>query len=261
MKNMTTAAATLAAAMCALGTLVWAQAPAGQPPPPTMMQASPILKAIDANHDGAISAAERAAAPAPLRALDQNGDGKLTRDEAAVPTPMLMSMLGRAGGPGRGRGEGRGEGDREGRGREGRGEREREEEQTPAPGPTADELFASLIAFDKNADGKLQKVEVPARLQGMFERGDTNKDEVLDNAELKKLTADQAAAPVAPPMRRGFGAFDPAAAALDTNRDGEITGDEIDRAPASLKPLDKNGDDTITEDEVRPAMPGRGGVR
>jgi hypothetical protein len=167
---------------------------------------------------------------------------------------MLQAMLGRPGGPGRGEGRPGGEG----RGREGRGERE--EEQIPAPGPTADELFASLIGYDKNKDGKLQKAEVPARLQGMFERADTDKNDILDNSELKKLTAEQAAAPVAPPMRRGFGAFDPAAAALDINKDGEITADEIDKAATSLKPLDKNGDGAITEDEVRPAMPGRGGL-
>ncbi len=255
MTTRSSTTALLAAAAIAIGAAgarIGAQSPAPQDPPPTMMQASPILKAIDANHDGAISAAELAGAPAQLRALDKNGDGKLTRDEAAVPTPMLQAMFARPGGPGReGRGEGRPGG--EGRGREGRGERE--EEQTPAPGPTADDLFASLIGYDKNKDGKLQKAEVPSRLQGMFERADTDKNDILDNAELKKLSAEQAAAPVAPPARRGFGAFDPAAAALDLNKDGEI-----DNAPASLKPFDKNGDGTITEDEVRPAMPGRGGV-
>lgn len=257
---MTTRSALLSAAalsFAAAGFVRAQGATAPQEAAPTMMQASPILKAIDANHDGSISSAELAAAPAQLRGLDKDGDGKLTRDEAAVPQGSLMAMLGRPGGPGReGRGEGRPGG--EGRGREGRGERE--EEQTPAPGPTAEELFASLMAYDKNKDGKLQKAEVPARLQGMFERGDTDKNDVLDNAELKKLTMEQAAAPVAPPARRGFGAFDPAASALDTNRDGEITADEIDKASASLKALDKNGDGTITEDEVRPAMPGRGGV-
>jgi Ca2+-binding EF-hand superfamily protein len=226
--------------------------------PRAMMQASPALKAIDANGDKAITAAELADAPAKLRTLDRNSDGTLARNEVAVPTAALQAMLGRPGGAGPGR-EGRGEGGREGRGREGRGERE--EEQIPAPGPTADELFASLISFDKNKDGKLEKAEVPGRMQGMFERADTDKNDVLDNTELKKLSADQAAAPVAPPMRRGFSPLDPAAAALDTNKDGELTGDEIDKAAASLKLLDKNGDGTITEDEVRPALPGRGGTR
>lgn len=242
------------------GTRVGAQTPAPQTPPPTMMQASPILKAIDANSDGSISAAELAAAPARLRTLDKNGDGKLTRDEVAVPNAALNAMLGRPTGPGPGQGPGRDGGGpgREGRGREGRGG---EPEQIPAPGPTADELFASLIGFDKNKDGKLQKAEVPSRLQGMFERADTDKNDVLDNTELKKLTAEQAAAPVAPPMKRPFSALDPAASAIDTNRDGELTADEIDKASTSLKALDKNNDGTITEDEVRPAMPGRGGVR
>lgn len=253
-RSMLLSAAAVSFAATGLVRAQAAQQPMEQVAPPAMMQASPILKAIDTNHDGAISAAELAGAPAQLRTLDKNNDGKLTRDEVAVPTALLQAMLGRPGGPGPGRGEGRPGG--EGRGREGGGE----PEQIPAPGPTADELFASLIGFDKNKDGKLQKAEVPARLQGMFERADTDTNNILDNAELKKLSAEQAAAPVAPPMRRGFSAFDPAAAALDLSKDGELTADEIDKAPASLKPLDKNGDGTITEDEVRPAMPGRGGV-
>jgi Ca2+-binding EF-hand superfamily protein len=116
------------------------------------------------------------------------------------------------------------------------------------------------MTFDKNKDGKLQKAELPARLQGTLERGDTDKNDVLDAAELKKLTADQAAAPVAPPMRRTFAPYDPAAA-LDTDKDGEISAAEIDAAPASLKALDKNNDGVITEDDVRLAMPGRGGLR
>jgi hypothetical protein len=86
--------------------------------------------------------------------------------------------------------------------------RRRTEIRSPIPGPTADELLALLMSFDKNKDGKLSKAEVPERQQGLFERGDTDKNGVLDAAELKKVTADQAAAPPAPPRapRGGFGA-------------------------------------------------------
>lgn len=42
---------------------------------------SPIVGAIDANHDGVISAEEIANASAALKALDKNGDGQLTGDE------------------------------------------------------------------------------------------------------------------------------------------------------------------------------------
>ncbi len=53
--------------------------------------------------------------------------------------------------------------------------------------------------------------------------------------------------------------------ALDTDKDGTISAEEIASASTSLKTLDKNGDGRITEDEVRPTggrgPGGRGGGR
>jgi uncharacterized protein YuzE len=227
------------------------------------MQASPILSAIDVNHDGRIDAAELANAPARLKTLDKNTDGKLTRDEAGLPPGF-----GRPAGPGRGgRGEGGRGGGEPGRGGDagragdaGGGDRNFE---VPIPGPTAAELLAALLAFDKNKDGKLTKAEVPERQQGIFDRGDADKNGVLDAAELQKLTTEQAAAPPAPPMQRGpgrggFGGLDVASMLLDADRNGEISADEIANAPNVLKALDKNSDGYITEDEVQPAGRGRG---
>ena len=54
----------------------------GQRPPP-----SPVIEALDANHDGVIDADEIANAPAALKKLDKNGDGKLTQDELRPPRP------------------------------------------------------------------------------------------------------------------------------------------------------------------------------
>jgi hypothetical protein len=51
-------------------------------PPP-----SPLIEALDVNHDGIIDANEIANAPAELKTLDKNGDGKLTRDEFCPPPP------------------------------------------------------------------------------------------------------------------------------------------------------------------------------
>lgn len=50
---------------------------------------NPVMLALDANQDGALSAAEIAGASASLAALDDNKDGKLTRDELRPlpPTP------------------------------------------------------------------------------------------------------------------------------------------------------------------------------
>jgi hypothetical protein len=42
------------------------------------------------------------------------------------------------------------------------------------------------MAFDRNGDGRLDREEVPARFQGLFERADTNKDGALTREELKQ---------------------------------------------------------------------------
>ncbi|HTA94990.1 MAG TPA: EF-hand domain-containing protein [Verrucomicrobiae bacterium] len=57
--------------------------PRGHRPPP-----SPIMLALDVNHDGVIDADEIANASAALKTLDKNGDGVLTRDEVCPPPPQ-----------------------------------------------------------------------------------------------------------------------------------------------------------------------------
>src|SRR6185436_4792034 len=123
--------------------------------------------------------------PVRLVTLDKNGDGKLTRDEGGLPPGF-----GRPTGPGPaaagGRGpEGRGEG-RAGEARGGEAGRagavggEERSFEVPIPGPTAAELLAALLSFDKNKDGKLSKAEIPERQIGILERGDTDKNGELD---------------------------------------------------------------------------------
>jgi len=53
-----------------------------------MMPPSPLMEALDANHDGVIDANEIANASAALKTLDKNGDGKLTQDELRPPRPQ-----------------------------------------------------------------------------------------------------------------------------------------------------------------------------
>ena len=208
------------------------------PAPRLVIRMSPILNAVDTNQDGTLSAAEIADAVAQIRKLDKNGDGKLTRDEGG------MRMQPGGGRPMRPPGE---------------------EEIPPIPPPTAEELTATFMMFDANKNGQLEKKEVPERMRGLFERGDTNNDGVLTRAEivvLAEANRQQAGGrgpggPGGPGGRgRGGGPPDPAWNALDTDHDGEISAAEINNAVASLKTLDKNGDGQITEDEV--ALPAGG---
>ena len=48
-----------------------------------------IVRALDTNHDGVISAQEIANASAALETLDKNGDGKLTPNEYMGPRPPM----------------------------------------------------------------------------------------------------------------------------------------------------------------------------
>jgi len=47
--------------------------------------------------------------------------------------------------------------------------------------------------------------------------------------------------------------------ALDTDRDGEISAEEIKNAVAALKKLDRNGDGRLSREELRPQFGGPGG--
>jgi Ca2+-binding EF-hand superfamily protein len=64
------------------------------------------------------------------------------------------------------------------------------------------------------------------------------------------------------PGAPGGAAFTPPAnpffEALDANKDGEISAEELNNAVAALKKLDKDGDGKLTREETRPAGFGRG---
>ena len=195
--------------------------------------------ALDLNGDGVLDGEELDAAPASLAKLDKNHDGRITPEEARPPMT-----------------EGRGRGGPEG------GRRGPEE----GAGPNVvEETVKSLMAFDANGDGKLSKSEVPERFQGIFDRGDENKDGFLTPDEIRKVAAAQA-----PPAFNGPGGreggrgegggrggmnfihIDPVLSAVDTNGDGVLSAEEIQDAAKSLRKLDKDGDGKITREEAMP---------
>lgn len=213
----------------------------------------PILAALDTSHDGVISTAELAAAPTSLLTLDANHDGQLTESE-------WRGAFGRGGGRGA-RGAG-GPGARGGEiGPDARGGGE---------GTTTNDLVNTLMAFDRDASGTLERSEVPQRFQGLFDRADGNKDGVLTGDELRQAAAQPSAGTDAPPDGRagrggrfgggpGGAPLEPLVRALDTNADQVISSSEIAAAPTALKTLDRNGDGQLSRDEITPAFGRRGG--
>ena len=178
-----------------------------------------LVSTLDANHDGIISAGEIANAPKLLATLDANHDGRLDADECG----------GNFG------------------------------DKPETTGPTPDELTRTLMSFDRNHDGKLERSELPARLQGLFDRGDPNKTGFLVAAGIRKLAAaDQAAGATAldpqflQRARLAFMRIHPILAALDTDRNGEISAAEMRNSPAMLRTLDGNDDGKLTVNEILP---------
>lgn len=55
--------------------------------------------------------------------------------------------------------------------------------------------------------------------------------------------------------------INPLVQALDTDKDGEISAEEIAKAPAALKTLDRNGDGKLSGEEIRPNPGAFGGER
>ena len=202
---------------------------------------SPLMMALDGDHDGAVSAKELQQASAALRKADKNGDGKLDGEELR---PAF-----------RGRGPEGGEGRREGR--------------PGGGGANPGNMVDTLMGFDADKNGKLTKAEVPERMQGLFDRADVNKDDVLTRDELTKVSAaprgeggpgGRQGGPGGPEGGPRGRMMDPIAAALDANHDGAVDKSEMQAAPAALKQLDRNSNGSLEAQELRPMM-GRGGRR
>ncbi len=230
-------------------------APGGPRPIPPR---SPIIAALDANHDGVIDAQEIANAPAALKSLDQNNDGQLTRDEY-MPPP---------GGPRRGGPPGAGRGPR-GRGFGGPLEGAAADGAQPAQLPPGPPIVAAL---DANHDGVIDAQEIanaPAALKTL----DRNNDGQLTPDEWRppwagsrggrgrSIMGPPPGATNAPPAQALRPPPSPVIGALDANHDGVIDTQEIAHAPEALRSLDRNNDGQLTPDEYLPPREGLRGFR
>jgi hypothetical protein len=215
------------------------------------------MTALDTDKNGELSAPEIAAAAAMLKTLDKDGDGKLSVAEmrpkpmpVVVPPSEVVARLM--------------EFDRNGDGK-----------------LTRSELPARMKRFldqaDANHDGILNESELTAIA--------TKHEAERQETERKTLALAQANPPPAasapglaepngavsrpgqerPPEGRGAGGpggpppgggrVPPLMAALDTNKDGELSSEELVAATTSLKTLDKDADGKLSADEMRPPRP------
>jgi Ca2+-binding EF-hand superfamily protein len=190
---------------------------------------NPVLRALDTDGNGEISAIELEKATESLRALDLNKDGKLSDDELRPPPPV--------GGPGPG---GRGPGAGPGGG----------------PAPSTEEVVNRYLSLDANKDGKLSKDEIPERMQGLLTRADADGDGIVTKDELTRMTERQTAVsnrgsasepgrgPGGPAGRGGPPGFGPAnpqafvdrALEFDADQDGKLNKEELARLAEQMGP-------------------------
>lgn len=137
-----------------------------------MLRNLPIMKALDVDEDGQLSASEIENASKSLLKLDKNGDGILNADELR-PEPGAMPMFAGGGGPG-GPG-GPGGGGAGGPGGPGAG------------GPAM--MLRMLETRDTNKDGKLSGDEIPEQMRPRLSMIDENGDGSIDKAEIERMTA------------------------------------------------------------------------
>lgn len=124
----------------------------------------------------------------------------------------------------------------------------------PGQGASPDEMVARLMTFDKNGDQELTAEELPARMQGLLQRGDTNHDGKLSADEIRALYSKQRGPQgrtVEPGKASGVFRMDPVLDAIDTNHDAVFSAQEIAAASSSLKTLDTNHDGILSPDELK----------
>ncbi len=122
--------------------------------PMGMMQMLPLIKVLDTDQDGTLSATEIANASKTLLQLDKNGDGIISSEEMR-PDPSAMTGGLAGAGPG---------------------------------GPMNGQMMAKLFeSRDKNGDGKLSGDEIPERFQDKLKMIDKDGDGAITKAEFASV--------------------------------------------------------------------------
>ena len=108
-----------------------------------------------------------------------------------------------------------------------------------------------LVMLDANRDGKLTPDEIASSSSALGEL-DKHDDGMLTRKELLPRPPKDKSKQPPPPLPKGPS---PLMGALDLDKDGILSADEIVDAPLSLASLDKNDDGTISRRELHPGKP------
>lgn len=118
---------------------------------------------------------------------------------------------------------------------------------------SAEEITAAkdaLLKLDQNQDGEVSLLE--SLMPPPDERKPRRKPNKNNDADDGKGDRPAPQNRPGPPPKRPM---PPVVQALDLNRDGSLTPDELASAPESLKTLDQDGDGTLSPEELRPQGP------
>jgi Ca2+-binding EF-hand superfamily protein len=132
-------------------------------------------------------------------------------------------------------------------------------------------MLDRIFQDDENDDGKLSKDEADERLLQAFDRVDADKDGFLNREEVQRMVEQGPSQDGGPggPEGRGGGlggpgrprggpgrmmAMMPIIQALDADKNGELSTEEIDNAAAAIKTLDQDKDGSISAEEMAPDM-------
>jgi Ca2+-binding EF-hand superfamily protein len=120
----------------------------------------------------------------------------------------------------------------------------------PPPGmPPVPPIFA---LFDKNRDGVISsdEIENAAKVLGKFDKDNDGK---ITLKEMRPPKHEDGDTPQGPPP--GVHRPPPLIVALDADKDGTLSADELKNAPESLLKLDKNKDGELSPEEIHPHGP------